>query len=170
MGFRERWRNNALEVLSVEEVEEIDPDIPVALLSLFLANDNSPIRGKIMLIKQAFIIGKEIIPELSESMHFFPYQWGPYSNIVAKTINTLIQLGLVSDKKKGRDDVFYLTSDGVEAAKDAAKLLPEDVLDDISKMKHTTQEVGLKRLLRFIYSNYPQYATQSRGKAVYADT
>ncbi|MHA2143253.1 MAG: hypothetical protein ACXADD_17380 [Candidatus Thorarchaeota archaeon] len=150
-----------------EKQEFNNSRIPTAILTLLAANDGSSVRGRIMLVKQIFIMAKEILPELSEPMHFFPYQWGPYSNVVANAVNQLVDDELVSVEKDGREDIFKLTSTGMKAAEKVAKSLPEDVILDIAKMKRTTQEVGLRRVLQFIYSNYPQYAVHSRGKEIY---
>jgi uncharacterized protein YwgA len=150
-----------------EKQDANDPEILAAILTLLAANDNASINGRIMLVKQIFIMAKEILPELSDPMHFFPYQWGPYSNVVANTVNQLVDDELISVEKDGREDVFSLTPAGMKAAEKATKSLPKDAKLDIAKMKHTTQEVGLRRVLQFIYSNYPQYAVHSRGKEIY---
>ena len=137
------------------------------LLALLAANDASPIRGRIILVKQVFIIAKEIVPSISEEMRFFPYQWGPYSNILAEETNRLIDEGILLVTKEGRDFVFQLSPAGIRTSKEIVHHLPDDILRNISNMKETTQEVGLRKLLQYIYTHYPQYAIYSKGREVY---
>lgn len=139
------------------------------ILALFMSDDAAPIRGRIMLVKEAFLLVKEIVPELTETVRFFSYQWGPYSNDVAKTVNWLIDNGYVESSKKNRETVYSLTPKGKIFAQNATSAIDKDVFENIAKMKRTTHEIGLSRLLTFIYSQYPQYATHSRGKAIYAN-
>lgn len=152
-----------------EEGVDEKSEIVQHILALFMSDDAAPIRGRIMLVKETFLLVKEIVPELSETVRFFPYQWGPYSNDVAKAVNWLIDNGHVETTKENRETVYSLTPEGRNFAQKATRAIEEDVLENIAKMKRTTHEIGLTRLLRFIYSQYPQYATHSRGKAVYAD-
>jgi len=142
-------------------------DIRTYLLALFRANDNAPIEGHIMLMKQSFILFKEIVPALSEEAHFFPHQWGPYSNVVAEQINAFVNQGYIRVYKEGRSEVFVLTEEGMRLAQGTTQGIAGDILQDISRMKRTTQEIGLKRVLRFVYSQYPQYSRRSRGKDAY---
>ncbi len=150
--------------------KDVKKQIHDYLLALFVANNAEPIRGRIMLIKQAFILFKEIVPELKSKVKFFPYEWGPYSNDIAAGINEMITKGYIGVRTEGRDKIYYLTPLGLKQAKSAIQSIPKDYLEDIERMKMTTQEMGLSRLLRFIYSNYPQYAKYSRGRETYVTT
>jgi uncharacterized protein YwgA len=140
-------------------VEEIRPYI----LALFNSDNGSPVKGRIMLIKQTFLIAKKIVPSLAKIMEFFPYLYGPYSNEIAKEVNWLIKNGYVNTHKKGRDFIYELTVKGREYAEEITQHIPKDTLIQIEKMKRTTQDLGLNNVLEMVYRQFPDYAIYSRG-------
>lgn len=137
------------------------------LLVLFLANDAEPIRGRIMLVKQAFLIVKEIAPQLAKSMKFFPYLYGPYSNELAEMINELIDENYVETYKADGDYFYRITERGIEYANKMISRFPSEVFNKISTLKSQTQELGLSNVLKKVYREYPDYAVYSRGREVY---
>lgn len=146
-----------------EEMEEIQD----VLLALFLADGGIPIKGRIMLVKQAFLIAKQITPDLASTMKFFPYLYGPYSNPLAELINSLIDRGYIRSYNEDRSHFYELTEEGKRFAEKRVSALSEDVRDKISQLKKTTQDLGLSSVLKMVYRQYPEYAVYSRGSEVY---
>lgn len=132
------------------------------VLVLLSADDNSSIYGKTLLIKQAFVMAKEIVPEMDSPLQFYPFQIGPYSTVLAKMLNKMIRDGLLQAETVGNRWTFTITDEGERLAEKAKEALTEDQLLEISKMKRTTSEWGTNRFLRYVYENYPEYAIDSR--------
>ncbi|MHA1615049.1 MAG: hypothetical protein ACTSYJ_09405 [Candidatus Thorarchaeota archaeon] len=132
------------------------------ILSLFIANDNSPIKGKTILVKQSFIIAKEIAPEIDAVLEFYPYQIGPYSTVLAKLLNDWIREGVVLADKIGRDWFFTLSDKGQKIVNEFVDQIPANQLEEIRKMKSTTSEWGVSGILDYVYNRYPEYAITSR--------
>jgi len=140
------------------------------LLALFLANDAAPIVGRIMLVKQAFLIAKEVTLSLARPMKFFPYLYGPYSNVLAELVNTLIDEGYVKSYKESGDYFYQLTEEGIQWAAEQTSDLAKSAKEKISQLKRNTQELGLSNVLKMVYREYPEYAVYSRGREAYGTT
>jgi uncharacterized protein YwgA len=143
--------------------DENSPALATFLLALLHANNQSPIKGNIMLMKQAFIIVKEIAPNILQEVDFFAYKWGPYSDDVAEVLTYFLEKGLMKISS-GRKKSITLSSHGKKVAAQAYLRISPEMVEDIENLKKTTEEVGLKRFLEFIYVNYPIYSSRSWGK------
>src|SRR6266851_5212398 len=86
------------------------------ILALLKASDR-PIYGRLMLVKEMFLISKEIAPHLEKELDFFPYDLGPYSKVLAQKLNEMVKEGLIeasSEEGTEGDYVFTLTNRGKE--------------------------------------------------------
>jgi uncharacterized protein YwgA len=128
-----------------------------AILALLGANDGAPITGKTVLIKQVFIMAKEIAPEIDPALEFYPYQTGPYSSVLAKLLNEWIKRGLIHANKDGRDRVFSLSEKGQQYFCEMTGRLSPEQFDQIEKMKSSTAEWGTRGILNYVYERYPEY-------------
>jgi len=140
------------------------------ILSLLYVDGNSPIHGKTMLIKQVFILAKEIVPEIDPVLDFYPYQIGPYSTILARMLNAWIREGIVSAEKTNRDWAFSLTEKGKQNVEKYLEEIDNDILDKTRKMKKVTLEWGTNGILNYVYRNYPEYAITSRIRGSVLDS
>ena len=140
------------------------------------------IRGITRLEKLLFLATQEegIDKVVEDPFEFKPYHYGPYSKEIYEAVELLEELGLLIDDRYLDDDKldeaeelalavadeegverrFMLTQDGEKVADLLATRRPE-VLDKLSDVKRRYGSLGLRRLIRYVYSKYPQYAEQS---------
>lgn len=134
------------------------------ILMLLDVNDE-PVQGKTMLMYQLFQIFREVSPELK--VPYFPYQFGPYSNIVARAINWLKKHELIDIKKVGRTWMFTITEKGkLELMQNVIhktdEILKGIKVSQIARIKTTTHEMGLRETRESIKIRYPQYFINAR--------
>ncbi len=134
------------------------------ILAFMYAGDRSIVHGKLMFIKQCFIASKEIVSDMNKSLNFYAYDYGPYSKVLAKTVNTLIDKGLIESKKDGDHWDFFLSEKGEEEAIKYYDSLPLDVQNRLNKLRKSANQLGYIGILRYVYTKYPEYTTVSKIK------
>ena len=116
------------------------------------------------------ILGNEILPNYNKEMEFFPAKFGPYSNKIAELVNELKKEGKLRGTKDGRELRYEITDKGVEFLNKMEKpsILNDELLNKISTMKELTQQWGLQKTLKYVYTHYPEYTPYSaiRGKVI----
>lgn len=141
----------------MQNLQENNQELGNLILSLFHSNDNQPVIGKTMLMKQIFILTTEIVPRFSKIFDFFPAKFGPYSNIAAELVNHLKREGKISGTKDGRELRYEITDLGINELNKRPNLLSKDQIKKIGTMKEATQQWGLKKTLRYVYTRYPEF-------------
>lgn len=146
--------------------ENLDPN--QWLLVLLEANDAQPILGKTVFIKQLFVMGKELFSDIDEKFHFYPYNYGPYSSQFEHSLNQLIDEELIkvtfSDRETpdNRRYDYSLTPKGKKVAEQIFSKLPLESQKSVTRYKRTLTKLGFFGLLNYVYSNYPEYAVNSK--------
>jgi uncharacterized protein YwgA len=141
------------------------------LLALLYANNQKPIYGKLMFIKELFIAAHEI-DEISETLRnvfkFYPGRYGPYSHIFNDAIENLKEENLIEVEEETIDNstryVFYLTEKGKENAENFYNTLPGNAKDKLTKLKRGAEQLGYTGILKHVYTHYPRYAMGSKIK------
>lgn len=118
-----------------------------------------PVKGKTKVVLQLFLIAKEIAKEKAD-FEFFPYQFGPYSAVVAEQFNSLIDQGHVKHSKAGNTHLFELTDSGRELLEQQA--LDTDIVEKIQSLKESTANHRVKDMVAIIRAKYPQYMVDAR--------
>ncbi len=118
-----------------------------------------PVKGKTKVVHQLFLIAKDIVKEKGE-FKFFPYQFGPYSTIVAEQFNSLIDQGHVKHSKAGNTHLFELTNSGRELLEQQD--LDIQILEKIQSLKKATANHRVKDMLDIIWAKYPEYMVNAR--------
>ena len=149
--------SNNLEQLTVED----------AIFILLYANKDKLIRGRLMFVKQSFLLSKEIIPQLDEKFEFFPAHFGPFSKVFATKVDKLIQEGyiktIVSEDNIGNiTHKFSLTDIGKEAASRSFNKLPESYKNIIIRKRKGWDQLGYFGIVRLVYTKYPDYTINSK--------
>jgi len=121
--------------------------------------EGDPIRGKTKLVHQLFLIAKDIVKEKAD-FKFFPYQFGPYSTIVAEQFNSLIDEGHVKHSKAGNTYLFELTDSGRDLL--GQQDLDTQILGKIQSLKKATANHRVKDMLDVIQAKYPEYLVNAR--------
>lgn len=132
---------------------------------MLIEADDEPVRGKTQFMNQMFLICKEVCPELEGS--FFPYQFGPYSNKIAKEFNWLKQNEFIEMRKEGNLLIFLLTEKGrLELNQSLISIFDTAMIDikksQITRIKRTTHDLGLKKTREYLESVYPEYFINAR--------
>jgi len=138
------------------------------VLALLSAVDR-PIYGRLMLVKEIFLIAKEMDPKLDKELDFFPYDLGPYSKVLAKKLNDMVARALIEvSSKEGEDGEFQfsLTDHGREEAQRALGRLSNDARELLRKKRRGWDQLGYRGIVRLVYSKYPEYAGRSKIREV----
>ncbi len=138
-------------------LEELREDtIKKYLLLLLSANDNMPIRGKTTVMKELFLISKNI-PELEEEADFEPYYYGPESDEILNALEELEVVGLMNEA----DKKYMLTDLGKEIADIIKKDIANNELEMIEDMKRLSNDLTVDEILALVYYTYPEVAMES---------
>lgn len=121
--------------------------------------EGDPIRGKTKVVHQLFLIAKDIVKEKTD-FKFFPYQFGPYSTVVAQEFNSLIDQGHVKHSKSGNTFIFELTDSGRELVRQQD--LDIQIVEKIQSLKEATANHRVKDMLDIIWAKYPEYMVNAR--------
>lgn len=159
------------------------PDLVLLLLRAGEPSTSSGfINGITRLEKLLFLASKEQeIDKLVEDPFVFrPYHYGPYSKEVYEAVELLEEAGLVQEERflgenqldeaeelaldvseeLGVERRFRLTPAGEKVADLLASRTPE-AFQRLSTVKKAYGNLSLKRLIRYVYSKYPEFAEKS---------
>lgn len=171
------YRNEKNEVIlkpsDVQEIlgkvkEEKKLSFPDMILALFYAQ-NKPIKGMILLMKEIFLMQKEFENDNNIRINdasFTSYKYGPYSVDVDDFIDIMEEYGLImsSGRKSSNKEIFYLTDKGVFEAKRAFSRLNEDQKEKLRDLRKGWDQLGVRGILKFVYTKYPDYIDKSEIK------
>jgi uncharacterized protein YwgA len=165
----------------------VGPDLVLLLLAApsRLSTARDKIHGVTRLEKLLFLAQKEtdIAGKVEDAFRFQPYHYGPYSKEIYEAVELLEEAGLLSEERvyegrpidemegaaagelelEGTERRFLLTSDG----KAVAQLLGDrhkEVWSALEQIKKRYAGMPLRRLIRYVYGSYPDYAEASRIK------
>lgn len=140
------------------------------LLPLLLASDGDvgqeetePL-DRLRMQKGVFLLAMRGPEAWQQLFRFEPYDWGPYSFDLARTVEDLLARGLlVKEAFPGRRHMRYRTSQAGE------RLLGEHSGDVTTAERAFVRETrryatsrSFARLLREVYKSYPEFAVNSR--------
>lgn len=115
---------------------------------------NTPLRTKVMIQKLLFLFSN-VFTGFKGLFRYEPHLIGPYSETVENTLQSLIQLGLISDKGFG----YQLAPEGLNMFKALAP--KEEIIRVISDFKEFLHDLSEDEMLAFIYSSYPDFISES---------
>jgi uncharacterized protein len=158
------------------------------ILLLLAAKDSTGERGSVSgitrLEKLLFLVDKEtrVPPSVQDPFVFTPYDYGPYSKAVYEAVELLERAGLVVEDRfvegasideleeeftaaleprEGVERRFTLTENGLLVADLLAKRYP-NVAKALAEIKERYASMPLRRLIRYVYVQYPEYAKASK--------
>ena len=127
----------------------VDPDIPLK---------------KTLLMKESFLFEKELSHELKlnlESFQFVPYKYGPYSEILEDTLDSMDGLIVISN---GNKKEVTLTDEGKKEAKKLLDSLSPSTVDRLKFKRIGWDQWGNKGILKRVYTDYPIFTVKSKIK------
>ncbi len=143
------------------------------------------IKGITRFIKSLFLISKmtKLDKLVKVYYDFVPYKIGPFDPAIYQDLKVLEMAGIVKrhtykfkrpisaeqpiDEGFGFNDestIFTLTDEGMKYAKVLANWCNKkdrSILEDIRRIKTTYGSAPVKKLLKYIYENYPEYTKES---------
>ncbi len=126
-------------------------------VSLVGVNDFDPVRGKLWLQKEMFLLWKSL-PELKAHLSYDPALMGPLSESVDWDLSQLESIGLVEEGPGG----LMLSLDGKGVYSVIPSIMDPKFLDLASRVKTLLNDLSKDELLAFIYFRYPETASESR--------
>lgn len=146
----------------MERLKE-EPNIAYyAILKLLHELNNTPIYGNLKLQKELFLIIQNF-PELKKIFQFESYFLGPHCFEIDTYIKELNQLELMGISKKK----YQINQKGIDLIEywekkfltDKEKLAKIEII--FSRIKKFINDIEKNELLTFIYTNYPDFRTES---------
>ena len=140
------------------------------VLILLYSHPEKPIFGRISLMKQTFLLIKEVLNEDEiQDAKFVPYRYGMYSFTVANCLTNLEYSGYIErrGKKNSKLEQFRITKKGKEYISDIFSSFSENVQNLIREKRKGWDQLGYDGILRYVYQKYPDYRETSRLKERY---
>jgi uncharacterized protein YwgA len=160
----------------IKENDECFPKILVRdlILSLLAVKPDKPIYGRIMLMKQIFLLFTETLEPRGihcQDPKFVAYDFGPYSFTVMQVVEDLRFSGYISieGRKGSRKEAFKLSKKGKISPNQFLKILSDDIIEEIRYRRIGWDQLGTDGILRYVYEYYPKMKENSKIKNRYKD-
>jgi hypothetical protein len=131
------------------------------LLLLFLGS-SEPI-DRVRIQKTMFLFSERSQAPALEKYSFEPYLYGPFSFALYPELDQLVQAGWLREEMQSgrRSPRYLLTSSGVSRATELSVVPPAERLELLHGLREWVMARPFAKLLRDIYSMYPDYARRS---------
>ncbi len=154
-------------------IDEIDRRTDVVFLLFHFADE---IRGVTKLQKLLFLVEQEteFFEEYEEDIafNFAPYKMGPFSEHVYEELEFLLAMNAIEGRPLGdqneteilgglQEKRFVITDKGSKIAKGLADQLEAEYQSELVDLVEEYNRLSLKELLRYVYTEYPDYAAES---------
>lgn len=140
-----------------KNISENLTDLQKIIILLISSNQNEPIRGRLWLQKEIFLISNNIKP-LKEYADFEADYMGPYSEILEEEESQL-ELDGILETKNYRIELSDL---GKELSKTLIKnIRNKEILNIISDFKNLLNDLPEDEMLAFIYMSFPDMKQES---------
>lgn len=139
-----------------EEIAEKLTPVQIYSLLLARAGRGSPIRGKLWLQKEMFLLSRAI-PELGSELGYEPSLKGPMSEALEWDVDQLVSVDLLHHEGSS----YVITKSGDVCAKAASHEVQPSELKAIDEVKELLNDLSKDELLAFIYFLHPDMITES---------
>lgn len=135
-------------------------------LALLYTERRAAVEGATRFQKLVFLAQQET--DLPESFAFHASNFGPYSYELENTLETLEKRGYVERRTEtnavgNEKHIFALTQSGLQIAQRMLKKPAyEPLFERAAEIKSQFNSDTLGDLLRYVYGNYPEYATETQ--------
>lgn len=135
------------------------------ILLLLHAHPEKPIFGRVSLMKQVFLLTREILNvEQVQNLRFIPYRYGMYSFVVGNALDNLEYSGFIerTGKKNTKLEQFCITDRGKKRISKIFDSFPQNLRETIIVKRKGWDQLGYDGILRLVYQKYPEYREESR--------
>lgn len=137
----------------------------ILLLILGIASDK-PIKGKTVMMKQAFLAEKELEWEMQD-LQFVSHKYGPHSFLVENILKNMEFMGLIVKKGDSVNTKYYLGEKGKKRVKETLKKLSSQEQKKLLRNRISWDELGKDGIIEFVYKHYEEYTHKSLLKKRY---
>lgn len=139
------------------DVKSLSP-LQALILLLLDANKGEPVKGKVWLQKEMFLLvhntGKD---EIIQGAQFEPHHYGPYSETIDAELDILRMMGLIEINRR-----ISLKPMGRRLASKLRKIVSPEFLELVEEIKGNLNDLSEDELLAYIYFTFPNMTTESR--------
>jgi predicted HTH domain antitoxin len=139
----------------LEKYEKSLNKMKVLMLLLLDSREAEPVRGKLSLQKQMFVLAKNL--GIEDEALFEPHHYGPYSEVLDADLEQLTLMNLVQV-----DSNIRITDEGRRVAEEIKKRVEEEKLKLIDEVKEWLNDLNEEELMALVYFTFPEMATASR--------
>jgi uncharacterized protein len=139
--------------------------IPLLLASeRFLKDDETEALDRLRMQKGVFLLMMRGPEDWREAFDFAPYDWGPYSSLLTKTVRDELAEGTLSSIhfEGFRFSEYRTTELGESVIAPIIDELDEKVVEFVAAVRSFVTRSSFSQLLKGVYSEYPEYATRSK--------
>lgn len=154
-------------------IDQIDRRTDVVFI---LFHHAGSIRGITKLQKLLFLVEEEteFFEEYGEELEFefYAHKMGPFSEHVYEEIRFLQQLKAIemepmetgTEEDDLTNQVFHITKKGEKIAAELVNQLEPEYNEELATLVGEYNELELRKLLRYVYAEYPAFTTESEIK------
>lgn len=165
------------EIYSYEKAEEIFANLKIKkfsrsdLVMIILAAREQSIHGRILLMKELFLLYQKMLKPKTQDPKFVPYRFGPYSFHLAELLTTMSNDGLleIKGRRNSNSESFNLTPKGKKKSNAIFKKLTKVEQKEIQEKRKGWDQLGTDGILNYVYTHYPKYKVKSIIKNRYKD-
>lgn len=141
------------------------------LVLVVLVAQDKPVHGRILLMKEVFLMREEVLKGRSSDPHFVPYRFGPHSFHVEGLLRELAADGVLEARGRANSnsESLRLTARGRELAAEVLGRLSEGERGAAAAKRMGWDQLGARGVLDYVYARYPGYRDKSIVKKMYAD-
>lgn len=128
-------------------------------LVMLLGTTGEPIRGRTLIIKEAFLFLKSMKNKLEEppDISFYPHRYGPYSRYVANKLKELQMDGVITiDGNK-----VGLNGRGHSVLEKVKKKYRPEVWNELVEFRVKLDQKGTDGIMKVVYEKFPDYTVNS---------
>lgn len=145
--------------------DSIKEDRTANFLLMLIGLNNEYIRGKVMLVKEAFMFLNNMKSSIKEppELSFYPHRYGPYSRYLIGKMQELQDMGLISIN----GNKIQLTEEGNQLLYDIKKEYNLKEWAKLEEYRKKLDQKGTDGIMRLVYELYPEYTINSVVKDKY---
>ena len=150
-------------------------DAEHAILAILLSPDgkkdngewrwNAPVEGKTRLVKELFLVDREVAPGSSPrfTFEFTPGPYGPSSLALTNTLQRLIGEGKVASRPfaGGKGAILSVGPAGAQEAKTTWSKLSPAARSSFYRLKSRVKDMDYRQLLVYVYRTFPEFTENS---------
>ena len=134
-------------------------------LLMLVGLNNEYIRGRVMLVKEAFMFLNNMKSAIKDppQLSFYPHRYGPYSRYLIDKMQELEDMGLISINGSR----IQLTEKGKHLLDTIRERYTKDEWAKLEEYRKKLDQKGTDGIMRLVYESYPQYTINSVVKDKY---